>query len=252
MPEKALVQRLLPDVGVEPLEELYLDLDVPTGDERPHVYLDMVSSADGAATVAGRTVALGGPADELAFSRLRETCDAILVGAGTVRIEDYGPPRTREGGRDRRRSRGLAPVPTIVVVTASGDLDPASRLFSDAERRPVVLAPDDLPGDRRSALERVADVVAVGHGRVDLAAGLAALTRRGWRRVLCEGGPHLNRELFDADLVDELFLTVTPAIVGASGHRIVDGAFRGAPRALQLRELRLHGSEMLLRYRVAR
>lgn len=252
MSDNGSVRRLLPDVGDEPLDELYLDLEIPGGEDRPHVYLDMVSSADGAATVAGRTAALGGPADELAFSRLRETCDAILVGAGTVRVEDYGPPRTREGGRDRRQARGLAPVPTIVVVTASGDLDPDSRLFSDAERRPVVLAPEDAGEERLAPLEAVADVVRVGRGRVDLSQGLRELTQRGWTRVLCEGGPHLNRELLDHHLVDELFLTVTPMIVGASGHRIVDGAFRGGPRPLTLTELRLHGSEMLLRYRVVR
>ena len=247
----ATVHRFLPDAGEEELDDLYLDLDLPAGDRRPHVYLDMVASVDGAATLRGRTEGLGGAADGVVFSRLRETCDAVLVGAGTVRIEDYGPPRTRPGGRERRTARGLEPIATIVVVTASGRLDPDARLFSDPERRPVVLAPEDAPEGRLEALAGVADVVQVGAGRVDLARALERLhEERGWERLLCEGGPSLNRALLDRGLVDELFLTVAPQLVGAGDLRIVDGAFGSAPTDLELTELRAHASELLLRYRV--
>ena len=244
------VRRFLPEVADEPLDDLYLDLEIPEGEGRPHVYLDMVASVDGAATLRGRTGELGGPADNLAFSRLRETCDAVLVGAGTVRIEDYGPPPLREGGRQRRLDRGLEPYAELVVVTASADLDLGSRLFSDPDRPPILLVPEDAPEARLARIEERADVVRVGDGRVDLERALEQLFDRGLSRVLCEGGPALNQELLDSDLVDELFLTMTPMLVGASGHRIVDGAFHGAPRDLELTELRMHRSELLLRYRL--
>lgn len=246
------MRRCLPDPAEERLDDLYLGVEIPSGGARPHVYLGMVASADGAASVEGRTARLGGAADQMAFSRLRETCDAILVGAGTVRAEDYGPPRTRPGGRERREERGLAPVPTIVVVTGSADLDPGSRLFADPLRRPVVATVVDAPEERRMALSEVADVWQVGDGEVDLAALLQRMAGRGWRRVLCEGGPGLNGRLLRAGLVDELFLTIAPTLVGVSEHRITDGGeLPAAPVPLELVELRHHESELLLRYRVA-
>lgn len=245
------MRRLLPDVADEDLEDLYTELEIPAGEGRPHLYLDMVASVDGAATIDGRTRSLGGEADHLAFRRLRETCDAILVGAGTVRVEDYGPPRRHDGTVERRRARGLADLPTVVVISASLALDPSARLFRDPELRPTILTVADAPQPRRQALSEVADLVSIGTGVVDLAAGMAALADRGWHRVLCEGGPHLNASLFALDLVDELFLTVTPTVAGETDRRIVEGPI-GARRDAELVELRHHDGELLLRYRFPR
>lgn len=242
------MRRLLPEVRDEGLDELYLDLDVPAGRDRPYVYLGMVASVDGAATLAGRSGGLGGAADRIAFRRLRETCDVILVGAGTVRTEGYGPPRLHDGTAERRLARGLNPRPTLAVVTASADLDPASRLFADADLRPTIVTVD---GADATALEPVADVVRCGIDQVDLSAALDLLWDRGARRVLCEGGPSLNTGLLQSGLVDELFLTVAPTLVGSAQVRIVaDGI--GDPWALELLELRHHDNELLLRYRLDR
>lgn len=245
------MDRLLPDVAPEELEDLYVDLEVPAGVERPHLYLDMVASIDGAATIEGRTRKLGGEADRIAFRRLRETCDAILVGAGTVRVEDYGPPRRHDGTVERRRARGLTDLPTIVVVSASLRFDPAARIFQDPDLRPTILTVEDAPQERRRAVSDVADLVSVGTGLVDLAAGMGSLADRGWRRVLCEGGPRLNAELFALGLVDELFLTITPTIAGDTDRRIVEGPI-GDRRDAELVELRHHEGELLLRYRFPR
>lgn len=245
------MDRLLPDVGAEALDDLYTDLVIPAGEGRPHLYLDMVASVDGAATVEGRTRQLGGEADHVAFRRLRETCDAILVGAGTVRVENYGPPRRHDGTVDRRRGRGLTDLPTVVVVSASLALDPTAKLFSDPALRPVILTVADAPQARRQALAPVAELVSVGTGAVDLTAAMEVLADRGWTRVLCEGGPNLNASLFALDLVDELFLTVAPTIVGITERRIVEGPI-GERRAAELVELRHHEHELLLRYRFPR
>ncbi len=255
------MRRLHPGLREERLDDLYLELEFPDPPAGlPYLYLDMVMSADGAATAGGRTGPLGGPADRLAFSRLREWCDAILVGAATVRIEHYGPPRPREDARHRRVDRGLAEVPRLVVVTASLDLDPGARLFSDPARRPLLLVPELADPQRRRRLEEVADIVPVesrGGGEqrveehlVDLRAALAELRRQGLHRVLCEGGPILNSELLDNGLVHELFLTISPQIVGVSDRRIVEGPLEHTPLGLQLLELREHEGELLCRYRV--
>lgn len=245
------MRRLFPDVADESLEDLYTEiaLPAPTGD-RPYLYLDMVASVDGAATIDGRTRKLGGEADRRAFSRLREWCDVILVGASTVRIEDYGPPRPSVDARERRVSRGYDPYPRIAVVTASAALNPGARLFSDPQRRAIVFAPDDADARRLDALARVADVRRFGSGRVDLPDALAELRRDGVERVLCEGGPALNAELLKDGLVDELFLTVSPQLVGESAHRIVGELESDEPISVVLVEVREHRDELLLRYRL--
>lgn len=244
------MRRLIPSVRDEELDDLYLEPDLPAPPEhRPHLYLDMVASADGAATVRGRTGELGAEADRLAFSRLRGWCDAVLVGAETVRIEDYGPPRPTEETQRRREEHGLVAVPPLIVVTASCRLEPGARLFSDVERRPIILTIEDADQRAVSALREVADVRQVGHGRVDLTAAMGRLREDGIRHLLCEGGPTLNGELIRLGLVDELFLTMSPQIVGSSPRRIVEGAVDHGAREVELVELREHGGELLLRYR---
>ncbi len=247
------MRRLIPSLREEDLDDLYLELELPEPpDDRPHLYLDMVASADGAATVRGRTDDLGSEADRVAFSRLREWCDAILVGAETVRIEQYGPPRPTEDSRHRREGRGLAAVPPLIVITASCRLDPDSRLFSDPARRPIVLTIEDADPSAVAALREVADVRQVGHGQVDLTAAMGRLREDGVRHLLCEGGPTLNAELIRLGLVDELFLTLTPQVVGVSRRRIVEGAVDHGTREVELVELREHDGELLLRYRFPR
>lgn len=242
------MQRFLPGPGDESLDEVYADLDLPGGGARPYVYIGMVASVDGSAVVDGRSTGLGGPADRAAFRGLRETCDVILVGAGTVRREDYRPPRAPEEVVARRAGRGLAPRATVAVVTASGRLDPDARLFGDPTYRPVVVTSEAADVDH---LHEVADVVRCGPTSVDLGVALEHLAARGARRVLCEGGPRLNADLLRAGLVDELFLTVAPTLVGSSPHRIVDGRL-DTPMDLALVGLRHHGGELLLRYQVRR
>lgn len=242
------MRRFLPDVGDESLEDVYADLRFPPPAARPYVYLGMVASTDGSAVVDGRSGPLGGDGDRAAFRRLRETCDVILVGAGTARREDYRPPRAPDDVVARRTARGLAPRATIAVVTGSGDLDVDARLFADRSYRPVVVTTEDADA---AHLEGVADVVRCGGSSVDLAAALDELARRGAAYVLCEGGPSLNAALLRAGLVDELFLTIAPSLVGSSPHRIVDGEL-DRPLDLDLVGLRHHAGELLLRYRIGR
>lgn len=248
---RRVVRVLLPGPGEEPLEDVYADLQLPEVPGRPFVYVNMVATADGAAHLGGRTQGMGGPADRVAFRRLREHCDVVLVGAGTVRAEGYGPPRLDPAARERRARRGLAPTPRIAVVSRRLDLHPGAKLFSDRAARPLVIAPEDADPVRRSALQAVAEVLSCGRGSVDLPAALHQLYARGIRRVLCEGGPTLNASLLACGMVDELFLTVAPLLVGGAAGRIVAGELP-FPARLELRELRECGGELLARYAVVR
>lgn len=238
------MRRLLPTPAPASNLDAYADLAPPEG---RWVVLGMVGSADGAATVDGRSGALGGEGDLAGFRALRALVDVVLVGAGTVRAEGYGPARPR--AVERRRARGQADAPTIAVVTGSGDLDPGTRLFRDPDARPLVLSTTAGAATARRRLGARAEVVEVGDERVDLARALDLLAERDLSRVAVEGGPGLTGQLLQAGLVDELLLTLAPTLVGDAGPRIVGGAL-DTPVDLALHELRVHGSELLLRYRV--
>jgi riboflavin biosynthesis pyrimidine reductase len=183
------------------------------------VRANMVSSLDGAVTVDGRSDRLSGPADRTVFRVLRAICDVIVVGAGTARTEDYGPPPAPEALAEFRPSD--RPAPRLALVTRSADLEPGARVFGDPSNRPVVLTCQAADPGRRAALAEVADVVVVGDSEVDLAAGLDVLRQRGLGRILTEGGPSLLGSLAAADLLDELALSCAPVVVGGGAGRIV-------------------------------
>jgi riboflavin biosynthesis pyrimidine reductase len=197
------------------------------------VRLNMISSADGAATVGSKSGGLGGPADKAVFAALRGLCDLVLVAAGTVRAEGYGPARIPPEVREARQARGQAPVPPIAVISRSADLDYGSKFFTEAEVPPIVIT-GEAGRVKVEAAAPKAEVLVAGDEGVDLARALAALPERGLRSVLAEGGPSLNGQLLAAGLVDELCLTLAPRLVGGDARRIVTGSAlqAGAPWTL--------------------
>jgi riboflavin biosynthesis pyrimidine reductase len=213
----------------------------------PVLRVNFVSSIDGAVTLDGFSGGLSGPGDKLIFGTLRMLCDALVVAAGTVRTEGYDALRLDADRRAWRRAHGLPEFPLMVVVSGSLDLDPAQEVFADAPVRPVVITHAGADPGRRTAIERVADVIAVGDGAVDLSAALAALHDRGATQLLCEGGPHLLGALTTADLVDELCLTVSPLLAGGDAGRISAGP-PGPPRAMALRHVLAEDDMLFLRY----
>lgn len=210
----------------------------PEPPDRPWVMANMIASVDGAATDAGGTSGgLGGPADRAVFVAVRAVADVVVAGAGTVAAEDYGPARLTDALREQRSARGQGPVPRIAVVTASLRIDPERRLFSEAspEAPPLVLTTSRADTGRRKALSAVAEVVEVGDDRVEWPRALAALRERcGARVVLCEGGPTTNAQLVAEDLVDELCLSLAPALVGDGSSRIAQGPGEGRRHRLRL------------------
>lgn len=219
---RALLPRPVDDVD---LLEAYAGTVRPPAAGRPYVRLNMISSLDGAIAVGGRSRALGGPADGRVFQVLRSLADVVLVGAGTVRAERYGPVRLDGRLRAARADRGQSPVPPIAIVTRSGQLDWESPFFTEAEARPIVLT---VAGVAPRAAD-VADVVVAGDDRVDLPRAVAALAERGAGEILAEGGPALNAQLVAAGLLDELCLTLSPRLVAGNSPRVLAGPDLGAP-----------------------
>lgn len=189
----------------------------------PHVRANMISSLDGAAYLKGRTGELSGRADQSLFALMRGLADVILVGAGTVGAEQYGPARPSAARRGRRIAAGLSEIPPIAVVSARLALPFDSVFFKDAKPRPILVTTERAPKERVGEARRVADVIVAGGGDLDARSALRALSERGLDHVLCEGGPVLLANLLAASVVDELCLTLAPVLVGGDPRRIVDG-----------------------------
>ncbi|TDC75034.1 dihydrofolate reductase family protein [Actinomadura sp. 7K507] len=231
------MHRLLPEPpadGIDPYDA-YADA--------PGMRLGMVMSVDGSVTDAeGWTDKLGGDADFRVFRTLRALSDAILVGARTVRTGRLGPARLRA---DLRARRGGPPAP-IVVVSRSLDLDWTLPLFTEAETPTIVVT------SRNARNEVPGHVQAIGAGRddVDLPAAIRTLREDlGHERLLCEGGPALATALIRASLVDELCLSIAPALLGGARHtRLLDGLDAEVP--LDPAALYLDEGVLFIRYRL--
>jgi riboflavin-specific deaminase-like protein len=221
---------------------------------RPYVILNMTSTVDGRASIAGRSGGVSDQADRELFHGLRSIVDAVMAGAGTVRVERYGRIIAEHASRQLRKERGLSEEPLACIVSGRLSLPPDTPLLGEPDAHVVILTPSQasLP----EAAARVEYVRASDQGRLDLARALAELRERfGVRTLLCEGGPHLNSELLLAGLVDELFLSLSPTLAGgeeSSGEalRIVAGAEFESPIGLELLSVLESGSRLFLRYGV--
>ncbi len=157
--------------------------------ERPWVMINVVESVDGATAVSGESRGLSGPADREVFHALRGIADAIMVGAGTVRSDNYGPMRPRPGVREARTARGQSPVAPIVVISRSLDLDWASALFTEAEVPTVVAVPTDAPESARAAARDAGPLIVAGTGHVALDGGTGRARAGGPRQRAVRGRP---------------------------------------------------------------
>jgi riboflavin biosynthesis pyrimidine reductase len=220
---------------------------------RPHLMLNMISSVDGQASIGGRSGPLADAADRELFHALRSAVDAVMVGAGTARTERYGRMIRDEARRRRRRERGLSEEPLACIVSGGLALPADLPLLADPAARVVILTSSAASLPATGA--RIDYVRTRRDGGVDLPAALAELRERfAVRTLLCEGGPHLNSELLLAGLVDELFLSLSPKLVGDPGSgealRILAGADFQPPLGLELLGALRSASQLFLRYAV--
>nr|MDT0659367.1 dihydrofolate reductase family protein [Micromonospora sp. DSM 115978] len=219
--------------------------------ERPYVLLSCGMSIDGYLDSAtGGRLLLSNEADFDRVDAVRADCDAIMVGAETVRQDNPRLLVRSPARRDARVARGLPPTPVKVTVTGRGDLDPAAQFFvaGDADKL-VYCASPGLAATRRR-LGQVATVVDSGDP-VDLCRVVADLGARGVRRLMVEGGGTIHTQFLTAGLVDELHLVIAPFFVGDSrAPRFVgDGCFPWGPgRRARLAGVRQIGDVALLRY----
>jgi len=244
------MRKLYPEAipEIDPADS-YADMPLATG--RPAVRLNMIVSVDGGTSWGGVSGALGGPADKSLFAVLRSLADVVVVAAGTMRAEGYGPATMPDAIREARRTRGQTAVPPIAVVSRSCRLDWDTPFFADAEERPIVITVSDSAVTDRARAAAVADVMVAGAGDVDFALAFGELGDRGIRSLLAEGGPTLNGQLARADLLDELCVTLAPRLASGDAKRILSGSTLEELAVLDLHAVYEQDDYLFLRYRRA-
>ncbi|WP_029431790.1 dihydrofolate reductase family protein [Blastococcus sp. URHD0036] len=227
------MRRLLPDPDPAVLDDAGLaDAYRLTGRS---VRVNFVGSLDGAIAVDGRSGALGSPGDKRVFRTLRALADVVLVGAGTATAEGYRPVAADSAVGALRSALGRPATAPIAVVSRRASLAPGDELAVDSTILVTCAAAD---ATRRAALaEAGVTVLVCGDDDVDLPTALDLLAARGLEQVVCEGGPALFAAALAARCVDELDLTLAPALVGGD-TRLVPATLPEVvrPRLVQLLE----------------
>jgi riboflavin-specific deaminase-like protein len=226
------VRRLVPECSQTTIGEVIdgLDLVSLARDDRPYVITNFVLTLDGHATIHGRSGPIGSDSDTAMLVGLRTRADAVMIGAGTMRAEGYGPPVSDPAKRERRARDGLRANPLMVIVSGRLDVPWEAPVFTEGAGEIVIAtASEDEPPETETPVHLVHHPEGV-----DLAALLATLkAEHGVRALLCEGGPRLHGQLIDAGLVDELFVTHVPKLAGGVGPGLV------SELAEEVRELEL-------------
>jgi 5-amino-6-(5-phosphoribosylamino)uracil reductase len=219
--------------------------------DRPYTVLSCALSLDGyVGSAAPCRLELSNDADFDRVDAVRASCDAILVGAATVRNDNPRLLVRSQARREKRAARGLAPSPIKVTVTERVELDARAAFFTTGDAEKLVYCASGRVPDARSRLGEVATVVDGGQP-VKMRRVSEDLATRGVRRLMVEGGGNVHTQFLTEDLVDELQLVVAPFFVGDSrATRFVsDGRFPWNPeRRAKLAEVRQIGDVVLLRY----
>lgn len=240
------MRRLLPDPGPTTVAEQLEDYGPwqEAREDRPLVGMNFVATLDGRATIAGRSGPIGSDTDTEMLAGLRTRFDAVMIGAGTMRVEQYGRLAPREETRERRERAGLAPEPLMVLVSGRLDLPWDAPLFTEGGEVLIFTASETEPPETASQVEVVRH-----EGAVNFAEAMRHLRQeRGIRALLSEGGPHVHAQMQADGLVDDLFLTISPKLSGGDALRIIEGPL---PEVidLELAWLLEEDGELFARYR---
>jgi 2,5-diamino-6-(ribosylamino)-4(3H)-pyrimidinone 5'-phosphate reductase len=227
---------------------MMLRLGITKGNTRPFVFLNMVQSADGKTAIEGKASRLGTGNDRSVMRTLRSKADAVMIGGGTIRAERLSLSLDAEDTR---------PVPRAVILTSTGDLPLESNLVRDPRQGVLVFLSDSADKGVERRLGRFAEirrVPATESGAIDVTNTLEIMkSSYGIDILLCEGGPALNHALISAGLVDELFVTMAPVLVGANTPKEPGAFLKHPPRdpkALRLISSHVAGDELFLRYSI--
>jgi riboflavin-specific deaminase-like protein len=224
---------------------------------RPFVTANFALTWDARISTRRRTPSdFSSPRDKRRLLEIRAQCDAILVSAATLAADNMAMGLPAPDLRAARRARRQPEYPLRVIVSRSGRIDPALRVFAKDFSPIVIFSTTRMPSRVRTALAGKADVWLYDADSVDFANLLVTLRREyRVRRLVCEGGSQIFRALLEAGLVDEIHVTFCPRIFGGTDAPTLTGPAgdflpHGIP--LTLREMKVRDGECFLRYRIAR
>ena len=214
---------------------------------------NLISSADGAATIRGQSAGLGSQSDQRLLQVLRWNADVLLIGSGTVMAEGYVGSLISEAGQQWRAERGLSPHPQIAVLTTSANfVHEADEFFQKAPVKPHIFTTTQAEPE---ALELLADRAIVHQGQTPQLSPhkiLSTLENDGMRAIHSEGGPSIFARFVAADVVDQHCLTLSPLLVGSGPRRIADAGdhpFTHGPRPLTLDSIFQADDMLFMSYR---
>jgi 5-amino-6-(5-phosphoribosylamino)uracil reductase len=219
--------------------------------DRPYTLLSCAMSIDGFLDRAeGPRLVLSNDADLDRVDEVRAGCDAILIGAATVRNDNPRLVVRSASRRAQRVARGLAPTPAKVTLTERAKLSAEANFFVKGQTDKLVYCASASVDDARRRLAPLATVID-GGSTVQIGDVCENLHARGVRRLMVEGGQSVLTQFLTAGLADELQLVIAPFFVGdSSAPRLVhDGRFPWGPdRHASLAEIRQIGQVALVRY----
>ncbi len=220
---------------------------------RPRCFLNVATSLDGKIASSRRELpGFAGRADRRMMDRIRARADAVLVGAGTLRAADY-PLRIRSAAlRKERLASGRPEQPLNILLSSTLAVPLRGRFLRSPDTRRLIVTTRRAPSSRVLSLRKRAEVLVLGRNEVSLPRLMRRLGAMGIRELLLEGGGETNAAFFRHHLVDEIYLTLCPVIIGgaasptpADGRGFSPGEF---PH-FRLVSLRREGGEIFLHYR---
>ena len=248
-------------------DELRADYGGPFGLPESRVFANFVSSVDGVTAIpslprSNALVAGASESDRFVMGLLRASADVLVIGSGTMNAAprslwtpEQAYPAAGAAYAELRRRLGRPAELELAVLTARGTVDPAHPAFAAGA---LVLTTDAAAERLGDELPPEATVVSLGPDELDVRAAIDALRARGHRSILSEGGPSVFGSLLEAQLVDELFLTISPLLFGRTGPEerfgLVEGTdlLPGGPVGGRLLGVRRDESHLFLRYELDR
>lgn len=219
------------------------------------IILSAALSVDGhIAGAGGKRLLLSHAQDLEEVYDMRDTCDAIIVGAETIRRDNPSLSTKNEARRKQRMARGLAAEPVKATLTRSGLLAPDAKFFTDGDGPKIVYCPAEAEKALRDRLGKTSEVVGL-KGDSLVAQAVADLERRGVKTLMVEGGAEILTQFLSAGLADELRLALAPLFVGnQDAPRFVKPAtFPHSPdRRMTLRGVRHVGDMAVMHYELER
>ncbi|HXW83394.1 MAG TPA: bifunctional diaminohydroxyphosphoribosylaminopyrimidine deaminase/5-amino-6-(5-phosphoribosylamino)uracil reductase RibD [Candidatus Binataceae bacterium] len=214
---------------------------VATG--RPFGLLKLAMSLDGRIAAAGGDSRwISSEASRQLVHRWRSECDAVMVGAGTVRADNPRLTARIDGGHN----------PVRVIIDPRLSTRPASLVYRKRSETPAIIVTNERNVARAERRYASPPVEILGarqrQGKLDMSWLMQQFGHRGWNRVLIEGGAHLAASALDAGIVDRVAFFVAPRIVGAGLSAVEGLSTRRMRDAIDLGALRVSkiGPDLLL------